>query len=76
VGYDTSYVGPDTDFDGRVRFVKAYYGGPGAEQCDAVVCRHVIEHVSHPARFLASLRAAFGDDGGRRLFVETPALSG
>jgi SAM-dependent methyltransferase len=74
VGYDTSYVGPDTDLGGRVRFVKAYYGGPNAEQSDAVVCRHVIEHVEHPVRFLASLRAAFGNDKGRRLYLETPAL--
>jgi hypothetical protein len=59
-GYDTSYEGPEVAMEGRLTFHRRYYGGASdaAQPPDAVVCRHVIEHVAEPAAMLQSIRAA------------------
>jgi SAM-dependent methyltransferase len=74
VGYDTSYVGPETVLDGSVRFVRSYYGEADLAEADIVLCRLVIAHVPRPVEFLRSLRRAFGRTGSRLLYLETPAL--
>jgi SAM-dependent methyltransferase len=75
-GFDPSYVGADSDLDGRLTFERKYYG-PGCEslRADVVVCRHVIEHVADPLALLATVRAALATSPGARVFFETPALS-
>lgn len=62
VGFDPSYVGPDSDLGGRLVFHRRFYN---AEKADTVVCRHVIEHVPEPMVLLRSIKA-------KRLFIETP----
>jgi hypothetical protein len=71
VGYDTSYVGPGSDLEGRLRFRRVYFDG-SAEAAEAVVCRHVIEHVADPADLLRPVRA--GCAAGAPVFFETPCL--
>jgi len=75
VGYDPSYRDPGVDPSGDVRFVADYYrGNAGGEEADVVISRHVIEHVTDPRAFVASLRSACGAGGSLRLFLETPSL--
>lgn len=71
VGFDPTYEGPLEHLDGRLRFERRRIGGED-RPFDAVLSRHVIEHVPDPLSFLLALRAALGD--GARLFLETPDL--
>ncbi|MBA3295366.1 MAG: methyltransferase domain-containing protein [Acidobacteria bacterium] len=74
IGFDPSYVGPDADLDGRVRFDRRFYDESCANlQADAVVCRHVIEHIHDPVGLLRGIRATLGD-GAARIFFETPCV--
>ena len=71
IGFDPSYVGPAETDGGRVTFVREMYGaGHRHVAPDAVVCRHVIEHVPRPLELLADVRSAL--DRPARLFFETP----
>jgi SAM-dependent methyltransferase len=71
VGFDPSYTGPPTALDGRVRFEAAYFGPDTQSPADAVICRHVIEHVADPLALLRAIRDGVSGTGVR-LFVETP----
>lgn len=76
LGYDPSYEGAESEEAGRLRFIKRFFGpeeGRG-ESPQAVVSRHVIEHVPAPLRFLEAIRAAMAEDGNARLFLETPCV--
>jgi hypothetical protein len=72
VGFDPAYTGPPEAFGGRARFVPDFYGPATAVPADAVVCRHVIEHVPDPVDLLRTVRAGVGTSGGTRVFFETP----
>lgn len=74
LGFDTSYEGPSSLLEGRLRFERRYFG-PEAEavEADVVVCRHVIEHVAEPVAFLKALGQALKP--GTRLFLETPCVA-
>jgi SAM-dependent methyltransferase len=74
VGYDPSYTGPPTALDCRVRFESAFFGPGTNEPADAVVCRHVIEHVADPLALLEAIRDGVGMDGVK-VFVETPCAA-
>ena len=71
VGLDPTYVGPRESHGGRLRFEPRRLHASGV-RCDAVLSRHVIEHVPEPLSFLLSLRASLAE--GARLFLETPDL--
>ena len=74
VGYDPSYVGPDSEAGGRLRFERRFYDERCADPgVDVIVCRHVIEHVADPVALLRSVRRALGD-GDARVFFETPCV--
>ncbi len=74
-GFDPSYVGPETDLDGRLVFRRCYYDASCIDvAADVVVCRHVIEHVPDPMALLRSLRAALDHSPGARVFFETPCV--
>jgi SAM-dependent methyltransferase len=73
IGFDPTYLGDLDSFDGRLRFERQFYD----ESCrdvvpDAVVCRHVIEHVADPLRMLLSVRRALTDAPHAQIFFETP----
>lgn len=74
-GFDPSYVGPDTDLDGRIRFRKCFYD----ENCtdvaaDVIICRHVIEHVRNPVELLQSVGKALAGSPRAKIFFETPCV--
>ncbi|WP_439621789.1 class I SAM-dependent methyltransferase [Gemmata sp.] len=72
VGYDPAYAGLPESPDGRARFDRDFYGPGTAVPADAVVCRHVIEHVPDPLALLRTVRAGVGASGSTRVFFETP----
>jgi SAM-dependent methyltransferase len=73
-GFDPSYVGPDTDLDGRVRFTRAFFDRAADVRADVVMCRHVIEHVREPLHLLEAVRSGLEGSAGARVFFETPCL--
>jgi len=75
IGFDPSYVGAETDLDGRLAFRRCYYDDNCADvAADVVVCRHVIEHVPDPMVLLRSVRAALVHSPKARVFFETPCV--
>ncbi|WP_349573389.1 class I SAM-dependent methyltransferase [Azotobacter salinestris] len=74
-GFDPSYVGPDTDLDGRVSFRHCHYDDRCVDvAADVVVCRHVIEHAPDPLVLLGSVRTALAGAFNTRVFFETPCV--
>ena len=73
VGFDPSYVGPEVEAGGRLRFERRFYDSSCAEiDADAVVCRHVIEHIADPLALLRTVRATLRSSA--RVFFETPCV--
>jgi len=76
VGFDPSYVGPDTAERGAVRFVRAFYDSQQTQYVpDFICCRHVIEHVQSPLEMLRAVGQAIGNRVNSVVYFETPALS-
>ncbi|MFF2018104.1 class I SAM-dependent methyltransferase [Paenibacillus sp. NPDC058177] len=74
-GFDPSYIGPELELEGKLRFEKRLYN----EDCvhikaDIVICRHVIEHISEPLELLKSIRKALTHSPNARVFFETPCI--
>ena len=73
IGFDPSYVGPDTEAGGRLRFERRFYdASSGALNADAVVCRHVIEHIPDPVSLLRTVHATLRPSA--KVFFETPCV--
>jgi len=74
-GFDPSYVGPETDLDGRLKFERRNYGPECVHvPADVVICRHVIEHVPYPLELLSRVRQALERSTHGRIFFETPCV--
>ena len=74
-GFDPTYVGPDTDLDGRLRFERRFYDASCTDvPADAVVSRHVIEHVPQPLVLLQAIADALRGRPNARIFLETPCV--
>lgn len=71
-GFDPSYEG-EIDALGleHVELVPEKYGPGSVVDPGAVVCRHVLEHLTDPIAFLADIRAAMAEDSPV-LYVEVP----
>jgi len=75
IGFDPSYIGPDTAEQGAVRFIRAFYDSQQTQYApDFVCCRHVIEHVQSPLEILQAVRQAIGNRMNSFVYFETPAL--
>ena len=75
IGFDPTYVGPETIEGGAVQFVRDFYDSQQTQYApDFVCCRHVIEHVQSPLEMLRAVRQAIGDRLNSTVFFETPAL--
>lgn len=75
VGFDPSHQGPLSELGGRLRFERRFYDASCAGvPADAVVCRHVIEHVADPVALLRSIRSALDGSPGAKVFFETPCV--
>lgn len=73
-GYDPAYRGPERDLDGRLRFTRAFFQGDESASADAVISRHVIEHVQRPMDFLEAAARALAPSPQGRLILETPCV--
>jgi SAM-dependent methyltransferase len=74
-GFDPSYVGLETDLDGRLKFEKRYYDSECTSiPADVVICRHVIEHVPEPLKLLGAVKQALVNSPKARVFFETPCV--
>lgn len=72
-GYDTSYEGPTRR--GPVRFFPRYVTPADIRgSFDAVICRHVVEHVGLIGAFLRELHAIARACGNPVVVIETPAF--
>lgn len=74
-GFDPSYVGPDVELDGRLRFDRYFYDATCAGiPADVVISRHVIEHTPRPLDMLRAIRQALSGAGRPRVYFETPCV--
>ena len=59
----------------RLQFIQEVYApGQLSEQVDFVACRHVLEHIPDPLRFLRQIRADLGDREDVRVLIEVRDL--
>ncbi len=74
-GYDPSYWGPEESCEGRLQFRRQFYDARCRDvQADAVICRHVIEHIESPVSLLRAVQGALQDSPRARIFFETPCV--
>lgn len=75
VGFDPTYIcerDENRDND-RVVFVNEKYTAKNAPSvCDMLVCRHVLEHLSHPKEFLTMIRSVIGERRPMSVYLEVP----
>jgi len=73
IGFDPSYIGPENDLDGRLKFRTRFFDDRDVDEpADIIVSRHVIEHVVSPVDFLRTIRRAISAEPTSRVFIETP----
>jgi SAM-dependent methyltransferase len=75
-GYDPAWRGPQPPYGTRIerRFFDAAAFNELTPPPDAIVSRHVIEHIPDPVGFLKGLRATLNPEWSGRLYLETPSL--
>lgn len=74
-GFDPSYEGEEVLANGRLTFEKKYFDSScRGFKADALVCRHVIEHIPDPLKFIKEISVALSESPECRLFFETPCI--
>ena len=73
IGYDPSYVGPESCLNDRLHFRRCFFGKDSTETGDVIICRHVIEHVPDPLALLKTIRTALNKIQAR-VYIETPCV--
>ena len=75
IGFDPSYeerLTPE-QANGRITIIRDLYSPKYADyQADLVSCRHVLEHIQAPRRFMQTVRRAIGEAAGTAVFFEVP----
>lgn len=72
VGIDPSAT-REAGVDGNVEILAEWYkSGSGDHHADVVICRHTLEHIHEPARFLRELRTEFDARPDTVLYLEVP----
>ena len=75
IGFDPSYEDrlASEEAARRITIVRDLYSPRYAGyQADLVSCRHVLEHVQRPRRFMQTVRQAIGENFGTAVFFEVP----
>jgi 2-polyprenyl-3-methyl-5-hydroxy-6-metoxy-1,4-benzoquinol methylase len=73
--FDPTYVGPEEDFNGRLKFQKTFFDKTSnISKIDIVICRHIIEHISNPVDFLKSIKDTFPNNSKIKFSFETPTI--
>lgn len=74
VGFDASFTRDrHEEHDNRVKFIKDLYDGRYSHiKADMILSRQVLEHISSPRSFVASMRSATGLRPGAAVFCEVP----
>lgn len=71
LGFEITGLDPTYEGD-NARIIKAYFTPQTGLQADAIVMRHVLEHVQEPFAFLERIRAANGGSG--KVYIEVPCF--
>lgn len=70
-GFDITGLDPTYEGD-NPRVIKEYFSPETGLHADAIVMRHVLEHVQDPVAFLERISAANGGSG--RIYIEVPCF--
>jgi SAM-dependent methyltransferase len=74
-GYDTSYEGPTGRKQNGAQFFRKYITAADiTTPFDAVICRHVVEHIPQIGKFLAELHSIARACGDPIVVIETPSF--
>ncbi|OHB73251.1 MAG: hypothetical protein A2Z25_19435 [Planctomycetes bacterium RBG_16_55_9] len=74
-GFDPSYVGPEVQRDGRLIVRNCFFTSEEADTpADAIVCRHVIEHLPDPIALLELMRRPLSRTAEPLVVLETPCV--
>jgi SAM-dependent methyltransferase len=70
---DFDITGLDPTYEGKnPAIIKRYFSSEIGLQADAIILRHVLEHVQNPVEFLRSISDANGGKG--KIYIEVPCL--
>lgn len=75
IGFDTSYVPGRSDAPGQeqITFIQDFYSPRYANyKADCICCRHVLEHIQFPRKFLENICNTVGDRFKPLVFFEVP----
>ena len=78
VGFDPSFIAGRANLKAGkgIAIIPDYYSERYAEHAaDFLICRHVLEHIAKPQRFLRSVRAALAGKSEAAIFFELPNAS-
>ncbi len=74
-GFDKSFEADRvaSDTHKHVTFIQDFYGEKYADyDADLIVCRHVLEHIQYPQRFLQDIRQVIGERTDTVVYFEVP----
>jgi SAM-dependent methyltransferase len=76
IGVDPALAHDASLHGGRIRLIKAMFSSSLIDvHPDLVVCRHVLEHLPDPVRFMREIRGSLGAFDGVPLFLEVPGVA-